>query len=168
MLPPLSHSRTRSVTRRDVTAVLFDGEENRKVPAPSASSEVAERLRLRYPEPRLRRPIVVVAAALLGVVFLAWVIWTAGAHATPAVSGHVLSYQVLSDREVAVTVTVQRPDPRTRVVCHVIAQAEDHQIVGALDRLAVPPRSEQVVNVTTQIKTLRRATSASVRSCSLA
>lgn len=130
--------------------------------------DAAERLRLRYPAPRLPRPVLVVAVTLLAAVFVGWLLWSANAHSQPPVSGQVSAYTVLSDQEVAATVTVQRPDPSRAVVCEVIAQAEDFQIVGALDRLAVPPRSEQLVNLTVTIKTLRRATSASVKSCSLA
>lgn len=109
-----------------------------------------------------------VAAAVLAVAFIAWVIWTATAHSNPPVTGQVPAYQVLNDREVAVTVTVQRPDPSLAAVCNVVAQAADFQVVGALTRLEIPPRDEQVVNVTTTIKTLRRATSASVRGCEIA
>ncbi|HYP45205.1 MAG TPA: DUF4307 domain-containing protein [Propionibacteriaceae bacterium] len=135
---------------------------------PEPSSDAAERLRLRYPSPRLPRPVVIMATGLLGVVFLGWLLWSANAHSQPPVSGQVLAYRVLSDQEVAVTVTVQRADPSRAAVCLVIAQAEDFQIVGALDRLAVPPRTEPVVDLRVTIKTLRRATSASVKSCSLA
>lgn len=137
------------------------------MPAPAVPDDPAMRLRLRYPSSRLPRPLLVGAVTLLAVIFLGWVIWTASAHASPAVSGTVSSYHVVSDQAVAVTVTVQRPDPSKAVVCHVIAQAEDFQIVGALDQ-AVPPRPEEVVNVSLRLKTLRRATSASVKGCSLA
>jgi len=137
------------------------------VPAEPVPSDAAERLRLRYPKSRLPRPVLGAASGLLALVFLAWVIWTASAHASPAVSGTVSSYHVTSDSEVSMTVTVQRPDPGKPAVCRVIAQAADFQLVGAAD-LYVPSRSEEVVNVTVQLKTLRRATSASVKSCSLA
>jgi hypothetical protein len=112
--------------------------------------------------------VVIVATVVLAAVFGAWVVWTAGAHSNPPVSAQVPAYTVLNDREVAVTVTVQRPDPSLAAVCNVVAQAADFQVVGALTRLEIPPRTEQVVNVTTTIKTLRRATSASVRGCSIA
>lgn len=137
------------------------------VPAQAVPREAAERLRLRYPASRLPRPVLVAAVTLLALIFLGWVIWTASVHASPAVSGNVSSYHVVSDQAVAVTLTVQRPDPSRPVVCHLVAQADDFQIVGALDQL-VPQRAEEIVNVTLQLKTLRRATSASVKGCSLA
>ena len=133
----------------------------------STPSEVAERLRLRYPRSPLPRPVVVVVVAVLAVVFLGWLLWTAALHSRPPVSGQVASYEVLSDTEIAVTVTVDRPDPSQRVICSVFAQSADFQTVGAIDRLEVPARAEKLVNVNVTLKTLRRATSASVKSCSL-
>jgi hypothetical protein len=137
------------------------------VGAESATSAAADRLRLRYPRSRLPRPLLIVALAVLAAAFLTWVLWSATVHANPVVSGQVSSYTVRSDQLIAVTVTVDRPDPSVAVVCNVVAQASDFQAVGAIDRLEVPPRPERVVDVTITIKTLRRATSASVKSCSV-
>jgi hypothetical protein len=137
------------------------------VPAASVSSDAAERLRLRYPRSRLPRPILVTAVALLALTFVSWLVWSASVQASPPVSATVSGYRVLSDQAVAVTLTVQRPEPSKAVVCHLVAQAEDFQIVGAVDQ-RVPPRSEKLVDVALQLKTLRRATSASVKGCSLA
>jgi hypothetical protein len=109
----------------------------------------------------------IVAVGVVAAVFLGWLIWTAWFHARPAVAGQVSAYTVLSDREIAVTVTVDRLDPSVPVVCNVVAQAADFTAVGAVDRLAVGPRPERVVDVRFTIKTLRRATSASVKSCSV-
>jgi hypothetical protein len=131
----------------------------------SQSSAAAERLRLRYPRSRLPRPVLVGVVALLAAIFLAWLTWAALVRANPAVSGDVTSYRVLSDREVAFTLTVERPDPSRAAVCRVVAQAADYQAVGALD-VEVPPRTERVVDITMTLKTLRRATNAAYKSCS--
>jgi hypothetical protein len=133
----------------------------------SVASDAAERLRRRYPTSRVPRPLKIVAVGVLAVVFLSWLIWTATVHANPVASGDVESYAVLSDREIAVTVVVDRPDPSIAVVCNVVAQAADFQSVGAMDRLEVPPRAERLVNLKIVIKTFRRATTASVKSCAL-
>ena len=135
--------------------------------AQPATSEAAERLRLRYPRSRLPRPVLVTGVVVLGAAFLAWLIWTASVQSTPPVSGQISSYRVLSDQEVAVTLTVDRPDPSRAAVCNVVAQAADFQTVGAMERVAIPPQQSRVVDVTLTIKTLRRASSASVKTCSL-
>jgi hypothetical protein len=131
------------------------------------TSDAAERLRLRYPRSRLPRPVLIGGVVLLAAVFLSWLFWTATVHANPVVSQTVSSYTVLSDREISVTITVDRPDPSIAVVCNVVAQAADFQSVGANDRLEVPATAERVVNVKITLQTLRRATSATVKSCSL-
>ena len=50
-------------------------------------SDAAERLRLRYPPPRVPRPVVVALVAAGAAVGLGWLIWAALFHATPAVAG---------------------------------------------------------------------------------
>ena len=142
-------------------------DDNTYVPAESVTSDVATKLRLRYPPSRLPRPVLVGAVCALAAVFLAWLLWTASVRSTPEVSGQVLSYEVLNDQQTKVTVTVQRRDPSRAAVCDVVVQAQDFAVVGRLDRLEVPTRPERIVDVTATVKTLRKGTSASVRSCSL-
>lgn len=141
--------------------------DNQRVPAARTAAETAERLRRRYPSSRVPRPLRFLGVGVLAAVFLGWVFWTASVHASPAVSGQVLSFRVLSDREISVTLSVDRPDPSRSVTCHIVAQASDFSQVGSVDALEVGPRPERVVDVTTTIKTLRRATSASVNRCTL-
>jgi hypothetical protein len=132
----------------------------------TTSSEAAERLRLRYPRSRLPRPVLITGVAALAAVFLTWLIWTALVGSNPAVTAQVSSYRVVSDREVSFTLTVDRPDPSRAAVCTVVAQSEDYQSVGALE-VEVPPRPEHIVDITTSLKTLRKATSASSKSCTV-
>jgi hypothetical protein len=132
-----------------------------------ATDEAAERLRRRYPKSRLPKPVIVVVVALCSVLALAWLVWAAASHADAPVSGQVTSYTVVSDREVAFTLSVDRPNPSRAAVCTVVAKATDYQAVGVLDDIEVPPRAERVVDVKMTIKTLRRATNASLRSCTL-
>lgn len=128
------------------------------------SPEAADRLRRRYARSRMPRPVLVVLVGLLAASGLTWLVWSASVHSRPAVSGQVTAYTVRSDTQVAVTLTVDRPDPRVPAVCRVIAQAVDFSPV-AEQQVAVPPTDLRVVNVTLNLTTLRRATSASVREC---
>lgn len=135
---------------------------------PAITSDAAERLRRRYPPSRPPRPLLIIAVTLLAAGSLVWLLVTATMHSSPVVSADVSAFNVLSDGEISVTVTVDRPDPSVAVVCRLVAQATDFQTVGAIDNLEVGPRPERVVNVTVTMKTLRRATSASVKGCSAA
>jgi hypothetical protein len=137
------------------------------VPTVTGASDAATRLRLRYPRSRLPKPLLVTVVALVAAVFLTWLVWAAYIQANPSVTGQVSSYQVLSDREVAFTLTVDRRDPSRAAVCSVVAKSADFQSVGALDNIEIPPTSERVVDVKSTLKTLRRATSASFDKCAL-
>ncbi len=134
-------------------------------PRPGLSAEDAARLRRRYPQPRVPRPVVVGAVATVAVVGLVWLVWVALFHARPAVAADVSAYTVASDSLIRVTVTVDRLDPSVPASCRVRVQAADFQTVGE-QMLQVPPGSDRLVDVRLDITTLRRATSASVAECS--
>jgi len=129
------------------------------------SPEVAERLRRRYPPPRVPRPVKIALVVVVSAVAMVWLIWAALVHAQPDASAQVSKY-VVADASIAVTVTVDRPDPSRPVTCRVIAQAQDFQTVGE-QQVPVPATEAKVVDVTVEVKTLRRATSASVKGCTL-
>jgi hypothetical protein len=133
---------------------------------PDLSPADRERLARRYPKPRIPRPVLIGIVAGVAAVSLAWLIWAALVHSRPAVSARVATYTVVSDTRIDATVTVDRPDPSVEVVCRVSAQAADFQPVGELN-LAVEASAEKVVNLDVSITTLRRATTAVVRECSV-
>ncbi len=135
--------------------------------APRAVEEdlaTAERLRRRYPPPRMPRWLTLTLVIALGAVFLGWVIWAALVMANPAVKGQIPKWAIDSDTQVSFTLTVDRPDPSIPVRCRVIAQAPNFERVGSLD-LAVPAYPARLTDVTETMRTFRRATSVSVDSC---
>ncbi len=101
---------------------------------------------------------------VVAVVGLVWLCWAALAQANPPVSAQVGTFHITSDTEASFTLTVQRPDPSVPVTCRVIAQSEDFQRVGQVD-IAVPARTEKLVDVTQTMHTAWRATSVSLDSC---
>ena len=131
-----------------------------------AVNDAAARLARRYPPPRVPRRVVVGLVAAGTTLGLAWLIWAALAHATPAVSAQVSAFDVVSDTTIAVTVTVQRDDPSVPAICRVIAQAPDFQPV-AEQEVVVPASRVSLADIDLELTTLRRATSASVSGCRL-
>ncbi len=118
----------------------------------------------RYGVPSPRR--IRVGVALVAVVvsaLLAWLLWTAWVHATPAVSGRLASYDVVSAHRVEVSIAVSRSGTAA-VECTVTAQAEDHTVVGE-DVVEISAGASDEVTVAASIRTDREATSASVRNC---
>lgn len=134
--------------------------------APGGSTAATARLRARYPRSRLPRALVVAGATAVAVAFVTWLVWTATFHANPPVTGQVSSFLVRSDTRIAVTLTVERPDPSIPATCRVIAQATDYQLV-AEQTVALPPAQAKRLQVDLTLITLRRATSASVRGCTI-
>ena len=133
---------------------------------PSTSAEVADRLRRRYPVARLRRPLVVSVVAVGVAGALAWLIWAAYAFSTPAVSAQVAGYTVTSNTTIDVTLTIDRRDPSHPATCRVLAQSSDFQPV-AEQQVAIPASSVRLVDTHITLTTLRRATTAVVKGCSL-
>jgi hypothetical protein len=128
------------------------------------AAAVAERLARRYPPPRVSRRTKIVITAVATLVALTWLVWAALLHAEPAVAGQVASYDVVSDAAIDVVITVQRSDPSKPATCRLIAQSTDFQPV-AEQEIAVPASRVKVADIDVELTTLRRATSASVRSC---
>lgn len=108
-----------------------------------------------------------IAFVAVGVaIAMTWLIWAATVQSTPAVSAQVAAWTVTSNTSISITFTVDRRDPSRPVSCRVIAQSADFQTVGE-QQMPVGATEAKVVNVDTDLTTLRRATSASVKGCTL-
>ncbi len=123
-----------------------------------------QRLRRRYPAPRVSRRAKMLLVGIGTLIALSWLVWTALVHARPSVSGQVAGFTVVSDTAMTVTVTVERRDPSVPARCRLLAQSTDFQPVAEQD-VEVPASAVKLANIPVQLTTLRRATSASVKSC---
>jgi hypothetical protein len=132
----------------------------------SPDTAVAARLRDRYPRSRLPRPLLVGLIAAGSIIALAWLLWAAYVHATPAVAAQVAAYAIPDDHKISLTLTVQRRQPETAASCRVVAEAADFQTVGEQE-VRVPPGPNRLTGVDVTLVTLRRATTALVQSCSV-
>jgi hypothetical protein len=129
-------------------------------------SDVAERLRRRYPRPRIPRALLVVTIGIGVAVALSWLVWAASFHSRPAVASQVSAYSVISDTAIDVTLTVDRRDPAQPVTCLVVAQAVDFSTVGE-QQVAVAAAAARVVDLKLTLVTLRRAVAATVKGCTV-
>ena len=127
-------------------------------------TDAAERLRRRYPKPRVPRPLMVGLIGVGVVLALTWLVWTALLHSRPTVAAHVQTFDITSDSSVSVTLAVERRDPAVPVTCRVLAQAVDFQPVGEQE-VPVAASSNRVVDVNLVLTTLRRATAVVVKGC---
>lgn len=124
----------------------------------------AERIARRYPKSRWPKRTWLVVAIILMAIGTPWLMWSAITGANPPVSGTVSAYKVLSDSEIEVTVRVQRPDPSLAVTCTVVSQAVSYETVGQLP-VDFAPSTEKIVEQRVVVRTVKRATSASLMGC---
>ena len=129
-------------------------------------ADAAERLRRRYPKPRVSRPLLVSLTSVGVVLALTWLVWTALLHSRPVVAAEVVTFRIDSDTSIAATISVERRDPSLPVTCRVLAQAADFQPVGE-QLVPVAASSDHVVNASVVLTTLRRATAVVVRDCTV-
>jgi hypothetical protein len=127
--------------------------------------DAAERLRRRYPPPRVPRRVTATLVAAGVAVAMVWLIWAALSHARPAVSTQVTSYEA-TDTSMKVVFTVDRRDPDRPVSCLVTAQAANHETVGE-QTVPVAGGAFRLVDVSVEVKTVRRAVAATVGGCTL-
>jgi Domain of unknown function (DUF4307) len=137
-----------------------NGAHNRQV------SDVAERLRRRYPPPLLPRPLLVVVIGIGAAIALSWLVWAALFHSRPAVAAQVSAFSVVSDTAIDVTLTVDRRDAAQPVTCLVVAQAADLSTVGEQE-VAVAAATARVVDQKLTLVTLRRAATATAKGCTV-
>ena len=129
-------------------------------------ADAAERLRRRYPKPRMGRPLLVGLISIGVLLALTWLVWTALLHSRPVVAAEVVTLRIDSDTSVSATISVERRDPSKPVTCRVLAQAADFQPVGE-QLVPVAASSDHLVNASVVLTTLRRATGVVVRGCTV-
>lgn len=100
--------------------------------------------------------------ALLAVVSLTWLGWTAWSHSTPTVRSELVRYDVRDTHSADAVVEVRVEDDARDVQCLLRAVAEDHQVVGEWSFPVEPGTSGTVAQT---VRTERRATSVELLGC---
>ncbi|MGB7963524.1 MAG: DUF4307 domain-containing protein [Propionicimonas sp.] len=127
-------------------------------------SDAAERLARRYPARRGAFRDWRVVAGVLAAIGTAWLFWAATLGANPAVSARVDSFQVVSDTEVIVAVTVERPNPSIAAQCLVHAQAVSYERVGEVP-VTIAASTQVTTHLEVTVRTFKTATAASIEGC---
>lgn len=135
------------------------------VTALTSDPEAVERIRRRYPAPRVPHAVVVALIVLAAALAVGWSVWTGLSHSNPPISAQVTGFQTRDDA-VEVNLVVQRPDPSLAARCFVVAQATNYEQVGEV-WVDVPPSAEQRQDVQLTVRTFRRATTAKLDHCQL-
>jgi hypothetical protein len=109
-----------------------------------------------------RRRLLLIATALVAVVFLGWLAWTVVGHTRTEVTSELEGFSVIDDSTVSVVLVVSLADDDVEASCRLRAFAEDHTTVG---ELAFTPDPEAGRRQVVEIRTDRRATSIESLGC---
>ena len=125
----------------------------------SQSDTLAERYGVASP---WRRRGLVVAAGVVAVAFLGWLVWTVWSHSTPQVTSELETFSITDDHSATAVVVVRLADEDVVATCTLQALAEDHSVVGELAFTPDPGAGRRQVQ---EIRTERRATSVQSLGC---
>ncbi|MDO5499773.1 MAG: DUF4307 domain-containing protein [Propionibacteriaceae bacterium] len=121
-----------------------------------------QRIAERYPVRRRPWLVPVIAAPLLALLVL-W-LWISAFHSNPPLAADVAGFEVVSDSEIKVTVTIDRARPEVTGHCLVYVQAPNYERVGEL-MVPVAASAHKLETVEVTVRTFRRATAAAVDKC---
>ena len=116
------------------------------------------------PRPGVRRAVVG-GSALVAVLGLSWLGWTAYVHSTPRVASEIVSFRVLDEHQVTARVDVRVADADVAGSCTLRAFAEDHTIVGEARFEVGGARFVDGARIARAIRTERRATAVELLGC---
>ncbi len=112
--------------------------------------------------PRWRRVVLIAVSALVAVAFLGWLAWAMLFHSTPEAESELVSWDVVDEHTIEVSVRVTLSDDGIEADCRLRAFAEDHTSVG--DLTWDPADSAGTVDELI-VRTERRATSVELVGC---
>ena len=132
-----------------------------------APDNVDQRIADRYPPADRRQrfigiAILTVAVALIGV----WYLGNSARLADPPVNGSLMTFEVVDDEHVDVTLLVARPDPSRPAECTVLASDPSEQAVGEL-AVEIPPSESERVTHRATLRTYQPAVNAHLKGCRL-
>lgn len=106
-----------------------------------------------------------VPAAIVALVGIPWLIWSAGYHSQPAVRDELIAFKVIDETRIEITYLLERNEPGIEVVCTLVARDFDKNVVGEIteefEANDAPSREVR----TQSIPTRTRAVNADVIGC---
>jgi hypothetical protein len=80
-------------------------------------------------------------ASILAIVGITWVIWAGLFHANPEFRITLISFSIISDKEVSIRYAIQRNDPSTPATCTLQASDANKNVVGEIEDEITPGRA---------------------------
>lgn len=106
-----------------------------------------------------------VPAALLALIALPWLLWSAGFHSAPPLRHELIAFKVIDEKAIEITYLLERNESDLAVICTLVARDFEKNIVGEVsDEFAPNSAPRQEVQSRT-IPTRARAVNAAVIGC---
>lgn len=104
-------------------------------------------------------------AALIALIGIPWLLWSAGYHSQPEIRHELIAFRVIDRSNIEITYLLERNEPGLEVVCTLVARDFDKNVVGEVtddfDANSAPSRQVQTRTIPTRI----RAVNADVIGC---
>lgn len=106
-----------------------------------------------------------IPAALIALIGIPWLLWSAGYHSQPSIRHELIAFKVIDRSNIEITYLLERNEPGLEVVCTLVARDFDKNVVGEVtdefDANPAPSRQVQTRTIPTRI----RAVNADVIGC---
>ena len=112
----------------------------------------------------VRRNTWKIPAAILVIIFLPWLMWSAWHHSNPEIRITLISFQNEKSDSIDITYLIERRDSSRALICTLVARDIDKNVVGEIDD-AIPPTSINPITRTTTIPARIAPVNAAVVGC---
>ena len=128
-------------------------------------SEEERFLAERYGKRYISRSPWKVPAAIVALIGLPWLLWSAGFHSSPPIRHELIAFKVIDDRSIEITYLIERNVTKLPIVCTLVARDFEKNIVGEVtDEFAANTNVGSLVQ-TRSIPTRTQAVNAAVIGC---
>ncbi len=105
----------------------------------------------------------VMPAIVLAITGISWLVWAGVHHSNPPIRSSMISFSMISDREISLRYSVQRSDKNQSLICTLVARDIDKNVVGQMDEEFGPGLAS--FQKTTAITSRTKAVFADVAGC---
>lgn len=106
-----------------------------------------------------------IPAAILALIGIPWLLWSAGFHSSPIIREELIAFEVIDERSIEITYLLERNARDLSVECILVARDFDKNVVGEVsDKFVANPTPRQEVRTRT-IPTRSLAVNADVINC---
>lgn len=121
----------------------------------------------RYGKHHRNSPRWKIPAAIIALIGIPWLLWSAGYHSQPSIRHELIAFKVIDPTKVEITYLLERNDSNLEVVCTLVARDFEKNVVGEVTDEFEANDAPSRQTLTRAIPTRIRAVNADVIGCDL-